>query len=1413
MQEPTLTITHTPHSGKIMFSWLITDGPSSPNNLREIKATLNGKTAESSIIEKIYPPTRDDVPITFISMDSNDLVLGVETFVLFEFVYDSGLTITSNPLVVINRQVPATPLLTLNTSVRPEDMGLSINLNSLYIANSLSDGFANITMATVIISKVGGNQPGDFQIRNVAITGYNNWYLVGLTNLLNDELYEVAVKVRNSIGESALSNTILAQPADTPSKIDSILAEAKLSNLKRNSLPELDVRGDIILHWKKPDDYDNLIEYDRRVTKYILSKQEYTLVEGVETAYGEPIFEDLIIPAHILGARSGASFELITPVDIDSITYDYKHEIIGSVDALGKIFKFNIVAENLNGNGPVSDDTSSIKVFKTADSQPFLLLHENTISYATATALVIYSGRMSLKITAGNLSSLNGADGFQSDTATLEYTPGDTPPKDEVLSLQIIRAEDAEQMYDGNVKFIKTGDSDYIYDLEDDNINSTLDLGVKYRFVLYRKFKDPKKLANEFKSLATDIVRTKFKSPAAISDIQSYSVNDDLTPVTNSDGSKSAIRLIFNHLTSTQLNGMDVFGEQIQYYAYQQSTIVVGQLPIQHNSALGYVGEFIIAQAAVGSSVANYIRTKSWNPELAEFIDGVESTPAVYENTIGYPLSVENVAIIKTSEDKINVSFQRQSNSQLVGNPSSSVRNRILLYEDGVTVPTFTASVMHNTTTTYMSPDISLVTGKSYAVVVIAERIYNKLAHDAGVTTIKRFDNAIVRNFYFTKNFIMNGTPGAPTDIEAYPTNSNIEINYNSPDSLSGVASESLRYHFFLNKESTDFPYFSAGVPQASVADISGTTSAILSKAFDKKADSNIRAQAIDLVPETEYSFAMRVIGTVGGNSLLQTSYSHSDDTSIVHGVQKSNTLNITTLPTVPEESIQGELSVAQTIMVMDAVSSPTNVQVSPQENKLLVVIDKNTSGSINDLLVVVDSGDATDMYEASVVAFDTRIARTVQSGSGLFNLESFNSIAEQPTDLQKYKFERINDSGIFKYKFIMPDLVNGRPYSLSIRYIKKVNDIDAFSEAVVISRAPEAPSTVILNPTFSVDDKLISIKWDAPLNSGGASIGTNGPLMYRISHMNADDSVISTFNTSNTIYTITDNLVNNTNYKIIIAAYYIKGNDGSDVVGPQTQANPASGNLIRPNPRPLGGALTVAVGISNKITGSFILPSATEIGLFPTLRYDVYLRHKATPAISELVQSFSKVDGFHPVTGLAYTVNSLNALTTITLSDITTLSSSPHPKPLNGFEYEVVVAPIPDYTYAQPSPKNILSATPYGLVNIQTATAVIGSNGKIFDVVVNLNGSGSVNNIVTLAKSDISPNIIVQNLSDGLLPARTVSGSIETATYFIAANQIVKFQVSFAVSVGAINHMLIVVVTEKSSDTYVFPVTGGFFI
>jgi hypothetical protein len=1446
MAGPSLQISSTEHAGFFTISQVIQNGTVTGTELVAIHIITNdASTASPFVVTALAIQDADEKPLSKHDIGSNILSPGLSYHVLFRYTYKNGTILTSNALFLALKNVPNQPSVSTTNAIRPEDGNISINPALMgFLANS-TDGFSTITKMIVYVSKVGSTSASDLVVKEVAITKYDDWYPVCQPNvLINAVQYEVAVSAINSLGSSPISSTVLVTPADVPSEMPAPKVFSLLSNQKRKGELLSDNNGDSVIHWERPSDYDNLITNNKRVTKYVLTEQEYEYVtsvtQGVSStslqAKGSPSVTELLVPAHPVGQHSGASFELQTPEFFGTTltqlqqqhpntpvanlpgAHHYRHVISGSASRIGKIFKVSIAAVNVNGSSPVSVLSSEYTPFILPNQQPHLLTHNSVEDSSTGTPLTLYDGKMKLSIAA--LASVNGGEDFLLPNVNNTVA---NPIFDVELELRVREDGSQTNLFNSRVRFIQkttsttTGTGEYqvtthtgtgSYELDFDHVygydenknentlNSLLVTGKKYEFAVSRVSKDPWNTNNIFSGPAVTTQRTRFESPPAVKNIQVFAANDDLTTV--STVGQAALRLAFEQVLNSDMKGFETFPNRaIEYRVFQNSSVVANLDPMTHDPLITGVREFIVNQSSLGTSINLYLRAQFWNPELNQWISAYETSPVVSETSFLAPPAVTGLKISKPNANSLKIEYVRQqTGTAFLGNTSATVQNRILLLN---TLGNIIGEqvIAHNSGAgnTHSHTFPGLTVGATHIVFVIAERLYTK----AGLTATPpmRFNGSIIRSNYVSRAVVTSGTPSFIRNVEFFPSSGRLELLFDEPANFMGLNPELARAHFFLNEDSTDFPALNV-----SVADVSGSSNVILTHAFRSKLAATARANALPIRNDTPMHLQARIIGTVGGHSLTNTSFSHPLNNNF-NGLVVETPLPLVVNALVPEETVEGEfLPAAETVMASDSVPTPVAV-IEASDSKLKVVVDKDNSSNVSELIIIIDNNDGLDAQGQHILAFDTRPLKSNSSG-GLFILEQYiNSPgtyippAGGPTAITlanfvlEHPFTREIVGGATKYNIEFNNLVNGQTYEVNSRFARFIEPMYVFSPSSIISRAPEAPPTVVRQPSFEVDSTIIKVAWLAPLNSGGAGVGGNGPLQYRVNLFNSAGNRERSVNTSSLTLTL-DLLTNNTEYKVTIGAFYVKS-DGSEVLGNFEQANQLSGhtnNLIRVNPAPLPPTVSIVAG-DKSISGS--ITAAIQPGNLYTLEsYRVSIRHKSNPTLSLLVQTIN-----NPSAGSNYVITAVTDLRIFGQ-----LNLGGHEKPLNGFAYEVVVESVPAYSNAQAPPSVLRDAQPAGPVIITNITNPHGlESAKAARVVVNLNGSGPIQNIVALAKgSSTSPSIVVQNLSGGTLPVISPSGVLDN-TAGITIGQIATFDLVFSTVVGNVSDILVVVATPKSSD------------
>lgn len=1385
--------------------------------LTKISVLLNESSNTSGFVEKpvnAFDNNGDLLPK--IILGSPDISLGKHYLIRLRYMFSHQ---TNNNVKYVEtatksvyiKSVPQTPS-TISAMIRPDDAGLSINIASLYTRLSESDGYDEITHIIFYIAKVDGTTDEDLiqgEIELDFVDGtrkYNNWY--SIDNLVNGQQYEVALRVQNSMGQSGLSETTTVAPSDLPAQITHTKAVNNFNDLVD---PVTTSQSSTVkFYWSKPSDYNTLNsgESPVSVTSYTIRKQE--VVYNPETlayeATGDPVETEL---THDANSELRPNYELSSPVedDIDStILYDYAYSYSMTPSDYGKVFQFTVFATNANGSGPESDASNRIASFINPSPQTFSLEHQTEEVSTIGVPVKKYTGKLDLTIS--SLSELNGmADVLETSVGDVYEEDGITPFKvknvemeltvksDEETPVLILGStkvtfieqyttENVEVTIDGNTatRTVATRSNEWRINDIASNITGfgTLNKGTKYSFSLKRLGKNPLDTTTEFKSTAEELLRTYFESPASVSEIQAYSINDDFTPVTL-DGSP-AIRIAFKQISNTDMNGTDAFISDLNPLEYEiraNSQPIPGMERITHDSTSSDgLREFVIA-SSLGNVANLYIRVYIYNTELDAEIEGEESSPAVSESAKTYPSAVTNLTTtVATNGQSVSVNWTKQSLSGLGGFFSSNAGNTVYLFNDT------TGSAVDNIEVAYTAAVQShsftgLILGNVYKIYVVAYGIYSK----GGLTEVAddKYVSAMIRQNYVTEAFTAVGNPGVPTNVEAFPGADNVTFYYDAvaDNELNGNVEGNLVYHFILNSDNTHFPYQDADstLLQESVAHVSGTDEAVISKAYTSVLESNDRLNASPLETETLYNYAVYVVSNVGNEPI-------NNQTDILDE-DNATQLTMTSVTNTPSKNVMGSVHVGAELLYINNNVPKPSVTASAGEGTITLNITKPADVP-SEMVVTMDNNDAVDADGNDIVAFDTRNVRdALVSASGLFSLENADKtspIGGIDYGVSGYNFNVTTSNNQQIYTMKISNLVNGRTHKVQVRFAKTFDNNFYFGEETVVEIAAEAPPTIPLAQEFSVDDKVIDLEWSEPSNTGGAGIGENSELLYKITMKNNDNNdiqVLEIDNISDTFYQInTSNfadLANGTSYRIEIEAYYVKN-------GNVVSSAPAIINAIKPNPSPLSPNVTVT-RLSNSLKVDITTVSEAQSLLYPLTGLSIYSKKSSEPNTNYiLAKTFDITD----------LINDGSKQLSFTIANL-----------FNGESYDIKVTSTPNYTYAQ-APSDVVNAAqiPFGkpTVNASSATQITG-NSKAITLTVSLNGSGNITNIIALGKSSNSSVIGILSLSssDGNLPTITTSG---IATSEVAASQTATFTLDFGATIpSGLADAIIVVSTINGTD------------
>ena len=1419
-------------------------------------------------------------PVTKLILDSSIAPIGISTFVtlLVYFKDVANTVLSSNTIAVISRNVPIKPPDSPSPPALPifreTDKGLSMNIGVVYTSRlSEADGYTNISKVIVYISKVGSKLPTDFitkelelpytmDANNEKVSVYDS-PLVVADNLENSKPYEVAFRVVNTLGQSPLSKTYILTPKDFPAQLAPPFVYTLFGNQSRLGLPLADERGDVVVYFRQPSDYDDLIISQKPVTSYTLSESytsgtstvvnKYTLNVGTGGSPGTAVVTT--------GPAVALNFTLATDHEYNATTvtgYHYKLIIQGNSNRLGTLYTYKIYASNGNG-----DSLDSIYATNT-DIRPFILPSSQTAANCTllhtdasgttlngGLSFRVYTGDMTMRIT--ELSNINNG---------AIYSDGSGNP---IYKLRVTDFTTTAELYSGEVTFIRsgagTGLSPYIYNLDFANVtklvatvstslNLLLAKGTKYNFALHRLSKNPNNASMILESVPLVIARTPFSSPGMINNCEAYSYNDDLTPVTS--GTNPALRILFSRLQEAELNAVGLTsaitgtansGAQmaIVYMAFQNSqpvfldtsgnrvaegTANAISVVKSHYTAGGVPSndpyEFIVPLAALGTVTNNYIRVKIWNSELGAYINAAESSPAFSEMALSFVEKPSNVVITKTSSTSITVTFDKQSNTQMKGNITTNINNRVVLVSDATNSRVGVDQLVAHSAVD--SPSVSfseLSTTTAYRVYVIAETYYSRRQYNSvtnGVINddIKRFNNVVIRNqttSVESKSFVMTGIPTSPTNLEFFASDKSITAYYDAPLSTHGITD--LYYHIYAYRSTVSLPSSST---QISIANSQGTASITIDKAINSTGASI----TTDIINNTTYNAYMRVIGKIASRALTNSPFSHSYTDGLVNGSAVTSSISLSnTVVTIPEETnVLGDLSTAFKVVPDSVVPTPSSVTVTSQNSKLVVSLRKDII-TVQDLIITVNDSDATTDLSGNIVpvaSFDTRLARLYNNGviteTGLFSVEGKKSWVPSLFEAFDLTVKPVSVSNgqtteqVDFYNVSFAGLTSGKLYTFSVRYSKANGDgDDTFSAPVVVSGSSESSPTLINPTSFSVADKSITVKWLRPTNSG--RVGETLYYNVIIATLNESGAIVTSSNTTPTfdpapplpgtpayldtvnpyVFTYTaSNLTNYTNYVISVEAYYFKNSinaaDGIVSSSPKN-INPNNNGRIKPRPAPVGATIQTSFA-SNSITYTIAPPTTVESADYPITNAILYIQYDGVPSTKTALRTILDAEYVN-----AHLIGSHITDTLTNIAGLSSINSNfTHIKPVNAFKYILSLEYTPNYADAQNIPGTSTSVTPYGPVIIES----VSSSGNAVTAVVNLNGSGNLSNIIGLAKESGTNNVLA-------VTAGTVTTLAGGATDSVAAGEKRSVVLTYP-GIASISDSLTVVATSTSSDT-----------
>jgi hypothetical protein len=991
-------------------------------------------------------------------------------------------------------------------------------------------------------------------------------------------------------------------------------------------------------------------------------------------------------------------------------------------------------------------------------------------------------------------------------------------------NILVVKREKGEFVYGvltsgGNSGKVITGTQNFIYN----NLSSSLLLGDKYEFSVSRCGIDSQETVEyNYLSYPIQISRTPFKNPSPPLNIEAYSFNNDFTPVKtltsyiNSNGDivapgASAISILVQQVPNSFFNGSAIFdsngvyqGSKVPSYAVYKNSVLFTDVPQQaHTFDQGdsELKQFIVPASLTGAADAFYVRLLLNNAELDVDVMSIDSSPFKSAVAVDYVAPVTGLSVTTGQNSTgATITWNKAATSiELANNLASSVQTRIVVWDMTTGAQFGSDYVVLNTAASQSVSLTSLITGRGYAAAAISEVVYTKRNYNSidttvgSVTTIGsyKFNGAIIRKNVVSTNFIAFSPPDAPTDIQLFAGDKKVDTRWSAVTNFNGTNSllSGIKYQLFANASATEFPQGgSPVVTQNFVTEISaGTNSFTMEDAYLTQIDAKTGLTALaKLVNLTKYNFAIRARTTVGGITGSYPEYT-------IAQTDNANALTFSTSATVLSKPVLGLFSSVSTFIPNTGATTPANLAVSSDAGQLAITIDKNANNNELVFLLLDDS-------DKLIASFDTYSFAHYNSNafSGLFNIQNNNYAvgagdAVYPAGFKDFSVD--NTVSPPRYKYIFTGLTNGTIYSIKAYYTITTTDTPAsriYSTPSLITGTPVSAPGKVQNVGFSVESQMIKLIWGAPFSSGGAGVSGNSALKYRVDIYNSiGGSLVSNAETTDLYYNTASVLVNASNYKVKITAYYLIGGNASqpsvgEPVLVNDPLNTGTAGDIKVNAAPGGPSVTLTGG-NNAITCRIETAAAAENSLYPIVAYKVSVTIGGTKYL---------VSTLYPGTNVSQTAATFgNAeVKNFTLSG--QLGTSTHTAVKNGFSYPVEVAPVVTYTYAQSSPAKSSTVVPFGPIIF---TSMVPKAGRIYTGTINLNGGSQISSLVAIAKYENAVSVY----NPTILPAFTNAG-VETSN--LAALQLYSFDTTAFPGSAPITSILAIGTNATSSDAILNP-------
>lgn len=938
-------------------------------------------------ILQINPLDDNDMPITSFLLDQSVLVPGR--------IYHIAVSVNGDVSPAVKNvaciDLPVQP--NLQPIARDSSLGFRIT-NYFNKKNSVTDGFSAVTGFEVTIS-----DGTDLSVHTFSASGDEAYSdIISIKNssnnvlsLINGTEYEFVVRVKNILGYSPASASIVAKPADFPNTIRNCSAISE-STWKQYKNDNSQVTGKVMVFFTRSDDFSNLNQKDTtvgsdsfgknlgdlRITsstvrRYKLYPKMKEVIDnnGVKTmiqdtdaignklwldynpATNQPDTTDFVIVHNDYDAQDTSlvtnSFKLQSS---DSAPVTYQHMYIDTTAILGSQYKYTVFSSNKNGDGVESAKSNRVLSCKPPGTPVFT----QTTGDKKMTIKLVTQGSSNGCVVSSN----------PFDSKTKEVAKGTDPATvgwSSVTLFDVDRRETIDDPASLTTPKAKITNSAYL------TKEYTFAANGKLAMVLIHSWGIDDSALSNFSPYATlyseDVLLSDwtYTTPSAPPAVAIYAIEPTYAPITvnNVPGIKAVFRP--HQVDSPNLGGIQNHPSfnpttDIQYKMHTNSVLRPDVSPLYSEAFVANNAEYsFYAASPLGSGNAHYIRTFVRHPNTGVWLTSVDSTPPQSGNSITYAEAVTGLKVIRKTATTAEVAF---NNLQVVGGYIAGVGsyNTDVLYRIDI-IDMATNSVIWSATKTYTDVaaltagngfpiSVSLGTGKGFVVSVVSQIMYN--AYDLGQSApsgAKRFDNVRVRKNYSTFSFVQAAAPEKPSSLTVSPMDAALYVNWSVPSTLNGTLLSSIKL-FAIKENATElvslenpaFPERQTAIQSVSGSAISETN---LTQVWSSRANGINGVNAKPIVNDIEnYSVSAKSVGTVvGGTFGSSTSYQNAPMSGV--GV----TLTINYSPTISPVDLESDFSNSVTgvrAYSTSDITAPVGLQTSSSSSSITATFDKDIS-------------------------------------------------------------------------------------------------------------------------------------------------------------------------------------------------------------------------------------------------------------------------------------------------------------------------------------------------------------------------------------------------------------------------------------------------------------------------------------